>query len=360
MYKKVLFIICCLSFVFVLGACKNDKDTSETGVGDGQELATEETEAADIAAEEETVMEEKHGITVNFESELLKDTLEGSSPSKRLYIYLPPSYYESGERYPVVYFFHGFGESPTFVFSSEGRFTKAMQQPEMKEFIIVGVDGQMNYGEGSFWSNSPVTGPWEDYVLKEIIPYVDENYRTIASAESRGIAGFSMGGFATVNLSFRNPDVFSCVLATCPGLLKEGSLELAMDSWMGDTSFLECYGQAFSPNVNNEKLCDIPAMDGSEADAVIRENWETGFGNLEEKVDAYLAKNQPLKAIHIIYGSQDYYKWIPEGCVYFSGLLTEKGIKNTLTEVKGGHSLPPDYVDGYLVPFFTNNLVFED
>lgn len=384
MLKKYLLLVGVLLCIFTLSACKG-KDTSTNSDGvdlpnttvtpqaDAEEDTAEAVDEADIAAGDaavedtdekavETVAleDQKHLITVKFESKLLSYALVKGTPTKETLIYLPPSYYSSEKRYPVVYFFHGFSESPYYVRSSEKVFTKLMQEAQMKEFIVVGVDGRTKGTDGSFFANSSVTGQWEDYVVNEIIPYIDENYRTIAKAESRGTAGFSMGGFACLNLAFLYPDTFSSVLSLCPGLLKDGSLEIAMKSWNGDSQFLKCYGQTFSPNPDSKSLGDIPKMDGSEADAVIRDHWENGFGKLQEKIDNYQALNQSLNKIEIIFGSSDSYKWIPEGSKYFSELLTAEGIEHTLIEIPGGHTIPGNYTEEYFVPFFSEALSFEE
>ena len=49
---------------------------------------------------------------------------------------------------------------------------------------------------GSFYANSPVTGNWEDYVARDLVSYVDANYRTVAGPEARGIMGDWMGSWA--------------------------------------------------------------------------------------------------------------------------------------------------------------------
>lgn len=90
-----------------------------------------------------------------------------------------------------------------------------------KEFLLVAVDGSNSVG-GSFYVNSPVMGNWETYTVSEVVSYIDSNYHTISEAGARGICGFSMGGFASINLAFRHPDVYSAVYAMSPGLLAPG------------------------------------------------------------------------------------------------------------------------------------------
>jgi predicted esterase len=245
-----------------------------------------------------------------------------------------------------------------YVFDIADKLDKFM--PTDKEFIVVGVDCNTMEGAGSFFANSEVIGNWDEFMIKEIIPYIDENYRSLADVNSRACMGFSMGGFIALNMAFLHPDTFSSTLAMAPGLLRDDQLDEAMKSWQSDRPFLEAYGHAFAPNTENEDLCDIPTLDGSEEDNTICDKWLSGYGHLEEKVDKYLELNQPLKKIQIVYGIQDVYSWIPEGCKYMSELMTEKGIDHTLSEAKNGHTIPRDFIENYVVPFYSDALSFTE
>ncbi len=154
--------------------------------------------------------------------------------------------------------------------------------------------------------NSVVTGNWEDYVVNEVVEYVDTTYRTIANKDSRGICGFSMGGYGALHLSMEHPDVFGAVLAMSPGLIADGEITMAMDSWNADINFRIAYGRAFSPNTKDTKTyANIPTFDGSKEDNKIVAQWENGFGNISSKVESYLNKKTKLRAIKVMYGEVD-------------------------------------------------------
>ena len=95
-----------------------------------------------------------------------------------------------------------------------------------KEFIFVEVDGGNTPG-GSYYVNSKVIGDWETYTTTEVVSYLDENYRTIADRNSRGICGFSMGGFGAINLAFRHPDIYGAVYTMSPGIIAEDNAIIA-------------------------------------------------------------------------------------------------------------------------------------
>lgn len=285
----------------------------------------------------------------------LKDNLIKESMEQDLVVYLPASYWETQKRYPVVYFISGFARYPIDVVSLTGYFDTAMKEAGI-EFIVVGVNARNKLG-GSFCVNSPVTGNWEDFVVKDVVEYVDSNYRTIANHGSRGIAGWSMGGFAAINLGLKHPALFSVVYGLAPGLFDENGLSEAMETW--DSIFLTAYGAAFAPEPTKDfPYSSTPKFDNTKSDNLIRAKWENGFGNLKQKIEAYLQLETPLKAIQIVYGQSDSYSWIPKGCKYFAQLLNENNIPHELIECPGGHEL--GLIRNSFVPFFATNLNFEE
>lgn len=284
----------------------------------------------------------------------LQNNLLDEFAEQDLVVYLPPSYWTTEKRYPVVYFISGFGRYPIDVVSLSSYFDLAMQEAG-SEFIVVGVNARNKLG-GSFGVNSPVTGNWEDFIVKDAVEYIDSSYRTITDPSARGIAGWSMGGFVAINLGLKHPDRFSVIYGLAPGLFAEDGLAEAFATW--DQMFLTAYGAAFSPNpAKGYPYGEIPKFDNTKADNKIRANWENGFGNLNQKIDAYLQLKTPLRAIQVVYGDSDRYPWIPKGCVYFSQLLTAKNIYHEIKEFPGGHDL--GLLRNSFVPFFTTNLKFE-
>lgn len=294
--------------------------------------------------------EQERTVWQSFTSDAVADGWLHESPDRLLAVYLPPSYYSYPDRrFPVVYFIHGFGDSySTFPYEQDA-LDQAMTATGC-EFIMVFPDAGNQLG-GSFLVNSPATGRFEDFIVQELVPWIDKEYRTVARAEARGIGGFSMGGFASLNLAFRHPSVFGSVLAFSPGALKTGSLRRAVDSW--DRTFLSAYGAAFAPRSPEDPSGPVPAFDGSAADKALIAQWESGFGNLEGKILSYQASGAGLSAISLWVGDLDQYGWLYEGTVEFSKLLNQAGITHTLTVAPGGrHVLPVNWVTERLVPFF--------
>jgi enterochelin esterase-like enzyme len=158
---------------------------------------------------------------VTIESVALAKNLIGEKSERTIHVYLPPDYDTSTKRYPVVYFLPGFGDRS--MDTSSDAITALIQKGTIQEMIIVVAPGDNRLG-GSFYVNSPVTGNWEDFIVQEVVGYVDNHYRTIARVESRGISGHSMGGFGSLNIAMLHPDLFGAVYSLSPGLFDENGL----------------------------------------------------------------------------------------------------------------------------------------
>ena len=142
----------------------------------------------------------------------LEGNLEGDSPDRDVFVYLPASYgSEPNRRYPVVYFLHGYGIGAE-------QYWNIMTVPDAadkggaREMILVHPDANTIYN-GSMYSSSPTTGDWETYVAEDLVGYIDSHYRTVADRNSRGLAGHSMGGYGTMRIGMKRPDVFSALYA---------------------------------------------------------------------------------------------------------------------------------------------------
>jgi endo-1,4-beta-xylanase len=143
-------------------------------------------------------------------------------------IYLPPDYEKDDRRYPVVYWLHGRSGTE----SSNGYplhyLTDAVAAGKLPPMIVVFPNGgsQTNYCD-SF--DGKYMG--ETTVIKELIPFIDQNYRTIASREGRAIQGMSMGGYGAMRLGVKYPDLFSSIVAFAGGYRWPEEIKEAHFSW---------------------------------------------------------------------------------------------------------------------------------
>ena len=205
-------------------------------------------------------------IIDKYESKILKKNPLNDPHIRDFPVYLPPSYYTSEKRFPVVFLLSGFtgwgmlNLNESFVSESiTQRLDRLVSEGKMKEMIIVMPDCITKYG-GSQFINSTGTGKYEDHVIKELVPYVDSVYRTIPRPESRAVCGKSSGGYGAVVLAMKHPGIFGLMCSTA-----------------GDMAFEYCY------------MPDFPKS------LVGLEEYGKGHKAMKHFVEKEINKNQPKK-----------------------------------------------------------------
>src|SRR5574344_297958 len=126
-------------------------------------------------------------------------------------LYLPPGYdVNESERYPVLYLLHGGGCSNT----DWARFGNLKQvadsligRHEVPSMIVVCAEGNKN---NMIWFNAE-HWTYEDFFFKEFVPYIQNQYRTYTDKQHRSLAGFSMGGGASIVYGVHHPELFNMV-----------------------------------------------------------------------------------------------------------------------------------------------------
>ncbi len=132
-------------------------------------------------------------------------------------ILLPAEYDSSDERYPVLYLLHGRSQNYT-AWSSQGA---PVYAGLFSDLIVVMPDGGNSWYINFAESGGGQRNNWEDHIVRDIVGYVDGNYRTIALREGRAIAGLSMGGYGSLTLGLRHPEMFVSIGSTS-GALSHG------------------------------------------------------------------------------------------------------------------------------------------
>jgi putative tributyrin esterase len=142
-------------------------------------------------------------VTIDFKS----DALAAKAP---INVILPAGYDQSIRRYPVLLLLHGLsGHYSDWVTN-----TNVVQYARKYPLIIVMPEG----ANGWYTNGTGANDKWEDYIFKEVIPYIDAHYRTLPSSRSWAVAGLSMGGYGALKFAMKYPGKFA-VAASMSGAL---------------------------------------------------------------------------------------------------------------------------------------------
>jgi S-formylglutathione hydrolase FrmB len=305
-------------------------------------------------------------ITVHSKS--LEGNLEGDSPDREVFVYLPPSYAGNpNRRYPVVYTLHGYGlRAQQWVgFANVGGLERGVTAGASKEMILVAPDAFTQHN-GSFYSNSKTIGDWETFIAVELVQYIDSHYRTIGHRDSRGLAGHSMGGYGTWRIGMKHPDVYSalyamsacCALDTgevtpqiqqLVGISKEDAQKLPFNQ---KTPLAR--SAAWSPNPANPPLfLDLPVKDGQQR-ASVAAKWMANSTLV--LLEQYVMNLKRMRAIAFDVGTQD---GLIQGNRDMDDALTAAGIPHTFQVFEGDHNgQVPENFEKKVLPFFSQHLAF--
>lgn len=141
----------------------------------------------------------------------------------RYSIYLPPDYYTSNRRYPVVYLLHGYSDDQTgwVQFGEADRIAdEQIKSGELPPMIIVMPDGGVTFYINDYQGKTR----YEDMFTQEFIPFIDSTYRTRTQREFRGVSGLSMGGYGSLTLAMHHPELFGSCAALSAAVWSDQAL----------------------------------------------------------------------------------------------------------------------------------------
>ena len=319
-----------------------------------------------------------------FHSRSLEGNPLQAPTDRKIKVYLPPEYFTApDQRFPVIYFLHGYGGSAEAAiigtkqdvkdgnpllfrilfrkfFKNLLTFEKLddlMGSGQLPPFILVQPGGNLplthlhgikgRNGElatkGSFYVNSPYTGNFGDYIFGDLIEYVDSHYRTKTDKAYRAVAGGSMGGYGAIYGAMLYSEKFQAMYALSPAI---SWLEL-IDHWMIIPLYSLIYGKRKSAALGRKEIEDIidtadlvfsgdlPLLPSIQRDAQgklesLDKNAEANWLQWDLKV---LAKThtQDLKSVQIGISceEQDEYQFAPQ-VQAFHKTLEGLGIPHTL------------------------------
>ena len=116
-------------------------------------------------------------------------------------VVLPANYYTNSDRYITIYLLHGY----TGDYNDWVKRTNLAYYAENYNFIIVTLDGKNSWYVNSIQTKN---SNYEDYIIKELIPHIGNNYNVIDTRHGRVIAGLSMGGYGAIRLGIKYANTF--------------------------------------------------------------------------------------------------------------------------------------------------------
>ncbi|GAB3995167.1 hypothetical protein GCM10028807_34630 [Spirosoma daeguense] len=215
---------------------------------------------------------------------------KASNTWREMYVYTPPAYDRSTEKYPVLYLLHGGGEDQRG-WATQGKtdliLDNLIAEGKAKPMVIVMLDGNVsNAGLAGF--NENVLRSFENELKQGAIPFVESNFRVETDAKNRALAGLSMGGLQTLYAGIKNTNMFS-------------SLGVFSSGWFA----------------NNPKLSD-PQY----------EFMKTNASTI----------NNNLKNLWISMGGKEDIAY--QNCQIMMKKFDEMGVKYSYSEYAGGHTWP--------------------
>ncbi|MCI4591257.1 esterase family protein [Sphingobium sp. BYY-5] len=322
-------------------------------------------------------------ISAQIHSAAFSESRIGISPVRKMGIYLPAGYADHARRFPVIYFLSSFFEDETAPFANHEAatlFDEAIRKKVIGDVIVVTADFTTPAG-GSWFVNSPVTGNWEDFMVRELVPYIDANYRTLAQRDSRGVAGDRMGGYGAIRFGMRYPEIFGSVYALHPIGIGQGVQTMfSRPNWTllanarsmddlrvdGFSQIFTSIFQAHLPAPDRPPLffARPASMTGGrlDVDAALTQRLQDSFF-LDRQVGRYAKNLQRLRALKFDWARGDANPDHIVSLQAFTRTLDEYGISYEAEEYRGGwgerHWGKQGRVYSDMLPFFREYLEFQ-
>ena len=305
-------------------------------------------------------------ITHRFTSKVLKTNPLKDPHTREITVYLPPGYSKSNSKgYVTVFGLTGFGETGRMAFNFDPfveplnlRMDRLISKGKCGAMIVVMIDCFTKFG-GNQYINSSATGRYEDYVVDEIVPFIEREYNIHAKA----VWGKSSGGYGSIVLGMRHPETFSALadhsgdaaFEYCYPLGFAKSIEAFREAggpkkwfekfWLHPEErrgkfheALNTFAMAahYSPNSKSKELgVDLPfdLMTGEFREDVWRRWLEWDPVRMVEKYKANLKK---MKLIYIDCGARDEFN-LQIGARILHSKLSKMGIRHYYEEFDDGH-----------------------
>ena len=201
------------------------------------------------------------------EQETISSTILGRNV--RYTVYLPADYDISQRSYPVVYLLHGFTDDNTgwLQFGEINRYAdKAIADGTIPPMVII-----MPNADSSWYINSyDGKENYEDFFIKEFMPFVEKKYRIKTEKKYRGIAGLSMGGYGTLIYALKYPQLFGAAAPLSAGIFTSDELKA-----MPDNNYANVLARVFGSNLKGDARLTNQWYTNSVLDIVAKESTDS-------------------------------------------------------------------------------------
>jgi enterochelin esterase-like enzyme len=299
-----------------------------------------------------------------FRSDILKGNPLNDPHIREIIVYLPPSYKASNFRgYITIFCLPGYGSRARatlnvdpFNESIHDRMNRLISKGRVGDMILVHIDCFTKLG-GNQYVNSPAIGNYEDYLIKEIIPYIDNNY----NCKHHVVFGKSSGGYGSIMLGARHPEIFdgvvdhsgdagfeySCIPEFPKALAAFQEAGTPKNWWKkfwksnihkeNDLAILNvmCMAASYSPNPSKEMGIEFPFnLKTGEMSKNVWNKWLSC--DPVRTIEKYRKNLEKLRLIYLDCGTKDEFNLI-WGARMLHSKLKKLRIKHFYDEFDGGH-----------------------
>jgi S-formylglutathione hydrolase FrmB len=165
----------------------------------------------------------------------------------RVLVMRPPGYgRDPGRRYPVLYFLHdGGGDERSLERNGvTEQIRRRMAEGSLPEFLVVAPGARGSWFSDSFDGRRL----WERFLTADLPSLVEGRYLAISSRSARGVTGISMGGYGSVKLALRHPELYGSVSALSAALIPFGWEDLARYSFIARWTLKNVFGSSREEN----------------------------------------------------------------------------------------------------------------
>ena len=301
-------------------------------------------------------------------SPALEGNLQGNPSTEPVKVYLPPNYEEFPDnKYPVVYLLHQFTTDYDAYFSMYGiveKLDRLISNKTIRPMIIATPNTHTIY-DGCGFTNSYVSGNWEDYITSDVFQHIENNYAAIEQPASKGLAGFSSAGYGTLNIAMKHPSKMGAIGIIAAAIhLEEGLLN--DPSWITEAAEINefrpydpwyihaqySWAVDFAPDSTAKPI--LGRLPYTAEGVLIDSTWQEWVEHFPlTMLEIYDDSLKKLNAIQLFIGNQD--DLVGSSNEILHQALTDKSINHGYDTYNGGHNPEPVLED--LLIYFSESLV---